>query len=151
MTGRTESHRRRAVWMTTAVLAGVLALAAPLHAQLATGTILGNVKDTSGAGVPTAQVTATNLGTQASRTTTTDSDGQYALPLLPVGNYKLEVTMPGFKNALQTGILLEVGRNARVDVTIEPGGVEEVVSVPTPRWWKPLPPRYRGPSVRTRS
>ena len=99
----------------------------PLHAQVATGTILGNVKDNSGAPVPGAQVTATNLGTQVSRTATTDADGQYALTLLPVGNYKVEVTLSGFKNFSQTGIVLEVGRNARIDATIEPGNVRSRV------------------------
>jgi hypothetical protein len=108
---------------------GASLLAPPLQAQVATGTILGNVKDSSGAAVPTAEVTATNLGTSYSRTATTDAEGQYALRLLPVGNYKLEVAMSGFKNFSQTGIRLEVGRNARIDATIEPGGVEEVVSV----------------------
>jgi Carboxypeptidase regulatory-like domain/TonB dependent receptor-like, beta-barrel len=106
-----------------------LVLATALEAQVATGTILGNVKDNSGAAVPGAQVTATNVDTGASRATITDADGQYTLPLLPVGNYQLEVVLSGFKNAVRTGILLEVGRNARVDATIEPGDVQEIVSV----------------------
>ena len=53
----------------------------------------------------------------------TDAEGQYSLPLLSVGNYKLDVTLSGFKNFVQTGILLEVGRNARVDAVIEPGRI----------------------------
>jgi hypothetical protein len=110
------------------VLAAAMALASPVRAQVATGTILGNVKDSSGA-VPAAQVTATNLDTQVSRATSTDAEGQYVLRLLPVGNYKVEITMAGYKNFTQTGILLEVGRNARIDATIEPGNIEEVVSV----------------------
>jgi hypothetical protein len=120
---------RMAAWMIGAACAGWLVMAAPLHAQVATGTILGNVKDNSGAPVPGALVTATNLGTQASRTATTDGDGQYELRLLPVGNYKVEVILSGFKNFSQTGISLEVGRNARIDATIEPGDLQEVVSV----------------------
>jgi hypothetical protein len=104
------------------------ALALPARAQVATGTILGNVKDESGA-VPGAQITATNLDTQVTRTTTTDAEGQYSLPLLPVGNYKVDITMSGYKNFSQTGIVLEVGRNARVDATIVPGNIQEVVSV----------------------
>jgi len=108
---------------------GALLLASPALAQEATGTILGNVKDTAGAMVPTAQVTATNVGTQFSRTATTDASGQYALRLLPVGHYRLEVTMTGFKGFSQTGIVLEVGRNARIDATIEPGGITESISV----------------------
>lgn len=116
--------------LTAALILTALALlAAPLAAQIATGAILGNVKDGSGAPVPGATVTATQLATQASRTTTTDADGQYELPLLPVGSYRVQIELAGFKNHVQTGILLEVGRNARVDAAIEPGAVEEVVSV----------------------
>jgi Carboxypeptidase regulatory-like domain len=120
---------RSTCWTAAIAFACALIWSAPLHAQIATGTILGNVKDNSGAAVPGASVTATNLGTQASRTGVTDAEGQYSLVLLPVGNYKVEVTLSGFKNFVQTGILLEVGRNARVDATIEPGTVQEVVSV----------------------
>src|SRR5436190_8131642 len=98
-------------------------------AQTPTGTILGSVKDAQGGVVPGATVTATNLGTQFSRNTVTDTSGEYALRLLPVGNYMLVVTMPGFKNFTQTGIVLEVGRNARVDATIELGTVNESVTV----------------------
>jgi hypothetical protein len=112
-----------------AAVAAALVLMTPVQAQVATGTILGNVKDKSGAPVPGAQVIATNLDTQASRSATTDGEGQYTVPLLPVGNYKVEVSLTGFKNFVQTGIALEVGRNARVDATIEPGNIQEVVAV----------------------
>src|SRR5688572_17205977 len=106
-----------------------LLLTSPADAQVATGSILGNVTDSSGAAVPGAQVTVTNVDTQFSRTATTDESGQYAHRLLPVGNYRVEVTLSGFRNFTQTGIVLEIGRNARVDATIEPGGVAEAVSV----------------------
>ncbi len=121
--------RHSMVRAAAAALAGVWLIAMPAQAQAPTGTILGQVKDGTGAMVPGAQVTATNLGTQFSRSTTTDPGGQYALRLLPVGDYKLEITLPGFKGFSQTGIRIEVGRNARIDATIEPGGVEETVSV----------------------
>jgi Carboxypeptidase regulatory-like domain len=114
--------------VAAAVIASAL-MASAAAAQVATGTILGNVKDASGATVPGATVTATNVDTQFSRTTATDESGQYALRLLPLGSYKVDVTLDGFKNFSQTGILLEVGRNARVDATIEPGAVAEVISV----------------------
>ena len=98
-------------------------------AQTPTGTILGSIKDSQGAVVPGATVTATNIGTQYSRNTVTDGAGEYALRLLPLGNYMVDVSLPGFKNFTQTGIVLEVGRNARVDATIELGAVSETVSV----------------------
>ena len=100
---------------TAAAFAAALFLALPSEAQIPTGAILGGVKDGSGGAVPGATVTATNTGTQYSRATTTDAEGQYALRLLPVGNYQLTITMSGFKNYSRTGIVLEVGRNARID------------------------------------
>ena len=112
-----------------ALLLSAWLLALPAQAQAPSGAILGHVQDTSGAMVPGATVTATNLGTQYSRSATTDSGGQYALRLLPLGSYKLEVTLTGFKTFSQTGILVEVGRNARIDATLQTGGLEEVVSV----------------------
>ena len=88
--GEAPNRRLRVSWIAAA-FAGTLLLAPATYAQVSSGTILGNVKDTSGAAVPGAQVTATNMGTQFSRTTTTDAEGQYALRLLPVGDYKVEV------------------------------------------------------------
>jgi hypothetical protein len=116
------------VRLTAAALVAMLITTSAL-AQTSSGTILGGVKDAQGAVVPGATVTATNLGTQYSRSTVTDAAGEYALRLLPVGNYMLEVTLTGFKNFTQTGILLEVGRNARVDATIELGTVSETLTV----------------------
>src|SRR5687767_1798665 len=118
----------RGLARVAAVICTVLP-AAPLYGQVATGTILGNVTDSSGGAVPGATVTATNVDTQLTRDTTTDESGQYALRLLPLGNNKVDVTLPGFKTFSQTGIVLEVGRNARIDATIEPGNISESVSV----------------------
>jgi hypothetical protein len=127
-----QRSRIRVSGFRAAVAALMLAaapLAAPLEAQVATGTILGNVKDSSGASVPGATVTATHLETQFSRAATSDEQGQYAFRLLPLGHYRIDVALDGFKSFSQTGILVEVGRNARIDATIEPGALTEVVSV----------------------
>ena len=112
-----------------ACLVAACLVAGSVEAQIPTGTILGSVKDAQGAVVPGVTVTATHTGTQVSRTATTDTDGQYSLQLLPVGNYTVEIKMSGFKGFTRTGIILEVGRNARVDATIELGNFAEVVSV----------------------
>jgi hypothetical protein len=125
---RSAKYRRWRRHTLASIMAAMLG-AIPAYGQVATGTILGNVKDSTGAAVPGARVTATNLDTQFSRNTTTDESGQYALRLLPLGSYKVDVALDGFKSFAQTGILVEVGRNARVDATIEPGAVAEVVSV----------------------
>jgi hypothetical protein len=120
-------------WVSTyrlavAILMALL-LARPGAAQTPSGTILGGVKDSTSASVPGATVTATNTGTQYSRSTTTDAAGQYALRLLPVGNYMLVVSMPGFKTYSRSGIVLEVGRNARIDAVIDLGALTETVSI----------------------
>ena len=131
---------------------GALLLASPALAQEATGTILGNVKDTAGAMVPTAQVTATNVGTQFSRTATTDASGQYALRLLPVGHYRLEVTMTGFKGFSQTGIVLEVAATPASTPPSSPAASPRASpSSPTRPWSTPARPRCREPWARTRS
>ncbi len=121
--------RRRGLAPIVTALVGLLVLATPTRGQVATGTILGTVTDTTGAGVPGATVTATNLDTQFSRGAITDVSGQYTLPLMPVGNYKVDFALDGFKNLSRTGIVLEVGRNARIDVSIEPGNVAETITV----------------------
>ena len=135
-------------------IALVFCLAAtPAGAQGSTGTILGVVTDASGAAVPGALVTATNLDTQFTRSVPTDGSGQYLLPLMPTGKYKVDVALDGFKNFSQTGIVLEVGRNARIDAKIEAGNVSEVVSVDRrcAVWSRPRARRCRAPSARTRS
>jgi hypothetical protein len=129
MTHSGRPNRSWTLWRAATALLAMALSAAVVEAQIPTGSILGGVKDSSGAAVPGATVTATNVGTQYSRSATTDGTGQYALRLLPVGSYKLVVSMPGFKEFSQTGIELSVGRNARIDPTIELGALTEVVSI----------------------
>ncbi|MEP7270377.1 MAG: carboxypeptidase-like regulatory domain-containing protein [Acidobacteriota bacterium] len=97
--------------------------------QVTTVTIHGTVSDATSAVIPNAKVTAVNIETNFSRAVETDSSGQYAIQFLPIGRYRIEVTAPGFKRFMQTGIVLEVNRNARVDPMLEAGAVSETVSV----------------------
>ena len=75
-------------------------------AQLPTGTILGTVKDSSGAAVPGATVTVKNADTGFSRTATTGDDGSYRFSALPVGNYEVDVTQARFNTETLTGLTL---------------------------------------------
>src|SRR5439155_5806668 len=87
------------------VLGLVLFVAAvPVFAQLPTATILGTVRDASGAVVPGAMVTALNVETGISRSTLTNETGAYRLAALPVGQYDLRVELPGFKATTQKGL-----------------------------------------------
>ncbi len=102
---------------------------AAVFGQGTTATISGNVSDSSGAPVVGAKATATNLGTNRVQSATTASDGSYSLLFLPVGNYKVEISSAGFKKFDQTGITLDVNRNARVDAVLQVGAITESVEV----------------------
>ncbi len=67
------------------------------HAQAVTGTILGTVRDGSGAAVPGATVTLSNAGTGFVRTVVSDSAGEYSAPQLPTGTYIVAAELSGFK------------------------------------------------------
>jgi len=101
----------------------------PALAQAPSATIYGTVTDASSAAVPGAQVTATNVATNVTRSATTGADGSYQLVFLPIGTYRVEANAPGFKKFEQTGIVLDVNRNARVDATLQVGQLSETVEV----------------------
>jgi hypothetical protein len=105
-----------------------LFVAATAMAQ-STATLQGTVKDQKGDVVAGAKVTARNQGTGIDRTTQTDSEGNYQLAALPVGNYSLEVEMQGFKRQLVNSLAIEVGRTLVRDFSLEVGGLEQSVTV----------------------
>jgi hypothetical protein len=97
--------------------------------QGATGTILGSVKDPSGAVLPGVAVTATNTATNAARSTVTNDSGDFVVPLLPVGQYSIKAELTGFKSSVVSGIDLHVDQKARVDVTLQVGEIRDQVTV----------------------
>ena len=94
-----------------------------------TAQLSGTVKDPSGAVLPGVEVSVTQTATGAKRTTVTDETGNYVLPNLPIGPYMLEVSLPGFKTYLQSGIVLQVGTNPQINVVLQIGQVAEQVEV----------------------
>jgi hypothetical protein len=95
----------------------------------ATAQISGTVRDASGAVLPGVQITATQTDTGNMRTTTTDESGSYVLPSLPLGPYKVEASLPGFRTFAQTGIVLQVAGSPVVNVKLEVGQVAQTVEV----------------------
>src|SRR5216683_5994434 len=93
------------------------------------GRILGTVTDQSGGLVKGARVTITNVDTGVTRTLETNDAGDYVAPSLPPGPYKLVAEATGFKKIERGGIRLEVAKDIRLDVTMQPGSVSEVVEV----------------------
>src|SRR2546421_8592194 len=94
-----------------------------------TAQVSGTVKDQSGAVLPGVQATVTQTATGLTRSVVTDESGFYLLPNLPVGPYKLEASLPGFRTFEQTGIVLQVGSNPVINVALQVGQVAETVEV----------------------
>ena len=98
-------------------------------AAQATAQISGSVRDQSGAVLPGVTVTVTQTDTGIVRTTVTNEGGSYVLPNLPIGPYRLEAMLSGFRSYAQTGIVLQVNSSAAVDVVLQLGEVAETVQV----------------------
>jgi Carboxypeptidase regulatory-like domain/TonB-dependent Receptor Plug Domain len=115
------------------IVAMVLAVAISLEqvglAQVTTGTIVGTVRDTSGAVVPGARVTITNVGKGTSLVYQTASTGLYRAPFLIPGIYSVAVASPGFKTVVRAGITLEVDQQATINFTLSVGAVSQQVTV----------------------
>src|SRR5262245_29952215 len=106
----------------------VVATCANTWAQ-ATAQITGTVKDQSGAVLPGVEITATQTNTGAMRNTVTNETGSYVLTNLPLGPYRLEAVLPGFRTYSQTGIVLQVNSSPVVNPVLEVGQVTEQVEV----------------------
>jgi carboxypeptidase family protein len=119
----------RSIYVTTLCLSAVLFSARLQGQAVAIAQVSGTVTDQSGSAVPNAQVRMTEVDKALPHATVTDSGGQYALPNLPVGPYRLEVEAPGFKNYTQTGIVLQVGNNITLNVVLQVGSISEKIEV----------------------
>src|ERR1044071_28469 len=114
-------------------LAVLLLLHMPLGyaalAQVNAASLTGLITDTTGAVVPGATITATNIATNVEQTSKSDSSGYFTFPSLPIGVYQIAVEMQGFKKSIRNGVSLQVGQKARRDFSLEIGQVSESVSV----------------------
>jgi hypothetical protein len=115
-------------WSATLLI--VLFTAAGAAAQVgSTAQISGTVKDASGGVLPGADVTAIQTDTGFRRAVVSDGSGSYTLPNLPIGPYRLEVALSGFRSYAQTGIVLQVNANPVINVTLPLGDLTETVAV----------------------
>jgi outer membrane receptor protein involved in Fe transport len=94
-----------------------------LNAQSDRGTITGTASDQTGAAIVGVSVTATNSGTGVTSQTTTGANGSYTIALLPVGTYQVSAEHAGFKRFISSGVAIQVGQTARLDVPMQLGGL----------------------------
>src|SRR5215472_3705666 len=118
-----------------------------LRGQVATGSILGAVTDSSGAAIPSATVTVTNKGTSVPRSLTTNSQGLYNAPALQAGEYDVRVEMQGFKTEVRSAQVL-AGTDTTINVALTLGETREVVTVEALGAGQ-LRESYRGRGYRT--
>lgn len=113
------------------MMAFALMLAAPafIQAQEATGRIVGNITDQSGAAVSGAQVTVTNVATQISQHSTTDKGGFYQVPSLPHGTYTITIQQSGFRQQVFERQAVQINQTLRLDAKLVLGQQNEVVEV----------------------
>jgi len=119
-------------WFLIAVLVAVVSVfmnAPESVAQTVAGRILGTIRDSQGAVIPGATVSAKSLETGAERTTVSDDSGGFNLTSLPAGSYEVTASLAGFQKEVRSGVTLTVGAALRVDFTLKVGALqqEEVV------------------------
>jgi Carboxypeptidase regulatory-like domain/TonB dependent receptor-like, beta-barrel len=110
-------------------LGAVLIFPAALVAQSTYGTLLGTITDATGAIVPQASVSVTEVTTNITKSGTANEHGDYELPNLLPGSYEVSVSAPGFKNFVRRGVVLGPRSEVRVDVSLEVGATETKVEV----------------------
>ena len=104
-----------------------------LEAQVLYGSIVGHVRDSTGAAVPGAAVTITHLETKLSRETVAEATGTYAFSTVPTGTYALKVSLPGFKTFTQPAVPVTLNNVTRIDATLTVGQMTETLEVTADR------------------
>ena len=126
-----HGRSRFLVWSALALTVAITFLHAPYASSqsLTTGAISGVVTDPTGAVVPQATVTVTQLGTGAARTVNTQNDGSYTVSLLLPGQYDVKVTASGFRTAEQSPITIGVSATTSLNLKLEVGQASQTVEV----------------------
>ena len=114
---------RALAWFT------LLSLSGSFWGQIVGGSVVGTVRDSSGAAIPGATVEIRNTETGATRVLISDTSGRYAAPSVPVGPYAVSASKEGFTTQTQTGLRLVVGQSAVVDIALSIGQVKQEVTV----------------------
>src|SRR6266581_1838071 len=129
--GGSVMHRSISFAVVLLLFVAIVGSLVPLSAQEITAAIVGTVTDPSGAPISGASVTATDTERGIVWTAKTNDAGVYNLPRIPVGNYTLKVSAPGFQTAVHPPFTLVLNQTAPIDVQMKMGAVTQTVEVTT--------------------
>jgi len=130
-TERSKLLRRLATLSQSLTLLAVCLLAIQGFGQVVTGTLSGTVVDTTGAVIPHATVTVTDLSTNVARTADATSDGYFNFPFLNPGQYRVEVKANGFETLIRSSVTVAVSTVASINAVLTPGKTTESITVTT--------------------
>jgi hypothetical protein len=112
-----------------ASLCGLFVLSTTVAAQINTGEISGIVRDVQGGALPGARIVAEHVDSGVRIESVSDEGGRYHLVSLRPGMYVISVELDGFRRAVRSGVIIQLGRNLSIDVTLEIGGLVEEIRV----------------------
>jgi hypothetical protein len=120
---------RHLQWLVVLVASGLLMPPSPVEAQVTTATLVGQLRDSSGAMIPGAAIVARHEGTGVAREAITDVNGEFVLSALPNGPYTVKIELTGFKTLENHGLQLGAGQTVRQTFSLEVGTLAETVTV----------------------
>src|SRR5215831_10471229 len=115
--------------LVSCLIVGVIGHASVAAAQLAEGELRGTVVDESGAVLPGVTITAVHLETGTSRTTTTEVNGGYLMPSMPLGTYRVTAELSGFSTVIRDGFRIAVSESVAINFTMKVATLQETVTV----------------------
>ena len=126
---RTSAHFQNMPLFLGMCATVILLFSVSAFSQGQTGRILGSISDPSSGAIAGATVTVTDVQRGVVRSLVTDEAGEYAAPNLVPGTYTVHAEYKGFKAAERQNVLLEVGKELRVDLTLQPGEQTQTITV----------------------
>lgn len=117
------------VWGGWIAIAMLVLVTSSAYAQFGSASVLGYVRDNSGAVMQNANVTLTNVATNVAETAHTDKDGKYEFDSVPIGNYQVSTEVAGFERSRTEVFNVSTDARQRVDISVKPGAVSQTVEV----------------------
>ena len=111
------------------VLLACVIVSVVCSAQLDTASIVGTVLDQTGAVIPNASIVVESQNTGFTRNTNANGEGNFVVPALPIGQYRITASAAGFKSRAVEGFTLRVSDRLRVEITLEPGAISEKITI----------------------